>query len=164
MLIWHPRGKCERVTCQETAMLQGFFSFYPEKQGRVCWMVPFKQEGWKLKPEHSVATGESSEESAVREAGPPSPCLEERQRTGEEGTEIGSRNHVRRLGGLKESKLISHWGKGTQLSKATRKDKQIPDSLTAPCVCVCACSLASELNMIFLTVASTTWVPVGTQT
>lgn len=61
-------------------------------------MVPFKQEGWKLKPEHSVATGESSEESAVREAGPPSPCLEERQRTGEEGTEIGSRNHVRRLG------------------------------------------------------------------
>lgn len=33
-------------------------------------MVPFKQEGWKLKPEHSMATGESSEESAVRAAGP----------------------------------------------------------------------------------------------
>lgn len=28
-------------------------------------MVLFKQEGWKLKPEHSMATGESSEESAV---------------------------------------------------------------------------------------------------
>lgn len=61
-------------------------------------MVPFKQEGWKLKPEHSMATGESSEESAGRAAGPPSPCLEERQRTGKERTEIGSRNHVRRLG------------------------------------------------------------------
>jgi len=61
-------------------------------------MVPFKQESWKLKPEHSMATGESSEESAVREARPPSPCLEERQRTGKEGTEIGSRNHVRRPG------------------------------------------------------------------
>lgn len=72
-------------------------------------MVPFKQEGWKLKPEHSMATGESSEESAARAAGPPSPCLEERQRTGKEGTEIGSRNHVRGWG-LKESKLINHWG------------------------------------------------------
>lgn len=53
-----------------------------------------------MKPEHSMATGESSEESAARAAGPPppSPCLEERQRTGKEGTEIGSRNHVRRLG------------------------------------------------------------------
>lgn len=33
-------------------------------------MVPFKEEDWKLKPEHSMATGESSEESAVRAAGP----------------------------------------------------------------------------------------------
>lgn len=45
--------------------------------------------------------------------------------------------------GLKESKLINHWGKGTQLSKATRKDKQIPDSLTAPCLCVLAAWLVS---------------------
>lgn len=36
--------------------------------------------------------------------------------------------------GLKESKLTKHWGKGTQLSTATGKDKQIPDYLTAPCM------------------------------
>lgn len=96
-------------------------------------MVPFKQESWKLKPEHSVATGESSEESTVREAGPPpSPCLEERQRTGEEGTEIGSRNHVRRLG-AKRKQINKPMGE----RHTTSKDKQIPDSLTAPCVCVC---------------------------
>lgn len=68
--------KCEWVTCQENSHALGFSQLLPREAGRVCGMVPFKQEGWKLKPEHSVATGESSEESAVRDAGPPSPCLE----------------------------------------------------------------------------------------
>lgn len=43
--------------------------------------------------------------------------------------------------GLKESKLINRWGEGAQLTKATKKDKRIPGSLTA--LCVCACSMAS---------------------
>lgn len=45
--------------------------------------------------------------------------------------------------GLKESKLINQWGKGSQPSKGTSKDKQNPDSLTAPCVCVLAAWLVS---------------------
>lgn len=64
--------------------------------------------------------------------------------------------------GLKESKLINRWGEGAQLTKATKKDKRIPGSLTA--LCVCACSMASMFKYKhFLSVASATLVSV-TQT
>lgn len=51
--------------------------------------------------------------------------------------------------GLKETKLINHWGKGAQLTKATRKDKQIPGSLTVLCICVCVCVHACRLANMF---------------
>lgn len=46
VLIRHPCGKGEWVTCQETAMLWGFFRFYLKKQaGCVGWCLLNRRAG-----------------------------------------------------------------------------------------------------------------------